>query len=453
MTARTNEVAASRRSDCRGDNRTGADHSTNSAGPTDIGAPVLRDAGGRSLTIDYRPVAALIPYARNARTHTDAQVAEIAGSIRAFGWTNPVLVDGDSGIIAGHGRVLAARKLGMTTVPVIELAGMSDAEKRAYIIADNKLAMKAGWDESMLAAEIGDLKDLGFDLTLTGFDFAEIADLLKGDAAVFADDAPAPPEHPLTRPGDVWTLGVHRLVCGDATSPEVVADALAGGLADMVFTDPPYNVAYAKGKLKKAIANDDLGKDFGAFLENACRAMLPATKGAIYICISGAEIDVLKAAFAAAGGHWSTFVIWSKNAFTLGRSDYQRQYEPILYGWAEGGDHYWCGARDQSDIWQIDKPRVNDLHPTMKPLALVERAIRNSSKSRDTILDPFAGSGTTLMAAEATGRQAALVELDPAYCDVIVRRWQEGTGGKASRQDGSGLEESILNTDMQEAPG
>jgi DNA modification methylase len=415
MTARANEVAASRRSDRRGDDRIGADHATNSGIPTDVGATVPGDTGDRGLVIDYRPMTSLIPYARNARTHSDAQVAEIAASIRAFGWTNPVLVDGDSGIIAGHGRVLAARKLGMTTVPVIELAGLSEAEKRAYIIADNKLAMKAGWDEELLAAEIGDLKDLGFDLTLTGFDFAEIADLLKGDAAVFADDAPAPPEHPLTRPGDVWTLGVHRLVCGDATRPEVVAEALAGNLADMVFTDPPYNVAYARGKVRKAIANDDLGKDFGSFLEKACRAMLPATKGAIYICISGAEIDVLKAAFAAAGGHWSTFVIWSKNAFTLGRSDYQRQYEPILYGWAEGGDHYWCGARDQGDIWQIDKPRANDLHPTMKPVELVERAIRNSSKSRDIVLDLFGGSGTTLIACERTGRAARLVELESPH--------------------------------------
>jgi DNA modification methylase len=171
--------------------------------------------------------------------------------------------------------------------------------------------------------------------------------------------------------------------------------------------------------------------------------MVAVTKGGIYICMSSSELDVLKTAFESAGGHWSTFVIWSKNAFTLGRSDYQRQYEPILYGWAQGNEHYWCGARDQGDVCQVNRPRSNDLHPTMKPLALVERAIRNSSKSRDTILDPFAGSGTTLMAAEATGRHAALVELDPAYCDVIVRRWQEGTGGKAVRQDGAGMEPGI----------
>ena len=403
----------------------------------------LRPEKARRLAVSYRPLESLIPYARNARTHSDAQVAEIAASIRAFGWTNPVLVDGENGIIAGHGRVLAARKLGMAAVPVIELAGMSEAEKRAYILADNKLALKAGWDEAMLAAEIGDLKDLGFDLALTGFEFAEIDSLLTGEAPSFPDDAPPLPEEPVTRPGDIWTMGEHRLLCGDATDAAVVRLALDGRLADMVFTDPPYNVAYRKGKVSKAIANDDLGEEFGVFLEKACRAMVPATKGAIYICISGAEIDVLKAAFAAAGGHWSTFVIWSKDRFTLGRSDYQRQYEPILYGWPQGTDHYWCGARDQGDIWQIDRPRANDLHPTMKPIALVERAIRNSSKGRDTVLDPFGGSGTTLMAAEATGRQAALVELDAGYCDVIVRRWQEATGKRAVRQDGSGLADAV----------
>ena len=212
---------------------------------------------------------------------------------------------------------------------------------------------------------------------------------------------------------------------------------LGGSLADLDFTDPPYNVAY-EGKTAKrlTIRNDALGVEFGAFLGAACAAMLQVTKGALYICMSSSEIGTLKAAFESAGGHWSTNVIWAKNAFTLGRSDYQRQYEPILYGWPSGTDHYWCGARDQGDVWQHDRPTKNDLHPTMKPVALVERAIRNSSKSRDIVLDPFAGSGTTLMAAEATGRTAALVELDPGYCDVIVQRWQEATGKVAHREDG-----------------
>ncbi len=217
---------------------------------------------------------------------------------------------------------------------------------------------------------------------------------------------------------------------------------LDGSLADLVFTDPPYNVAYeGKTKDKLRIANDALGAEFAAFLEAACGAMLSVTKGALYICMSSSEIGTLKGAFEGAGGHWSTNVVWAKNAFTLGRSDYQRQYEPILYGWPSGTDHYWCGARDQGDVWQHDRPVKNDLHPTMKPVALVERAIRNSSKSRDLVLDPFAGSGTTLMAAEATGRTAALVELDPRYCDVIIRRWQEATGKVAHREDGTAFGE------------
>jgi DNA modification methylase len=396
-------------------------------------------ADERALQVEYRPLDRLIPYARNARTHSDRQVAEIAASILEFGWTNPILVDGENGVVAGHGRLLAARKLELNMVPVIELKSMSEAQKRAYILADNRLALNAGWDDAMLAAEVADLSSLGFDLGLAGFEAFEIEKLLdlhrEGDAPSFPDEAPSPPADPVTRPGDLWCLGDHRLLCGDATRPEDLARVLEGGLADMVFSDPPYNVAY-ESKGHRQIANDALGAEFAAFLQAACTGMLQVTKGAIYICMSSSEIGTLKQAFESAGGHWSTFVIWSKSSFTLGRSDYQRQYEPILYGWAKGSDHYWCGARDQGDVWQYAKPVRNDLHPTMKPVALVERAIRNSSKSRDTVLDPFAGSGSTLMAAEATGRRAALVELDPAYCDVIVKRWQEQTGGMAVSEDG-----------------
>jgi DNA modification methylase len=394
------------------------------------------------LAVEYRPLVDLIPYARNARTHSDAQVAQIAASIREFGWTNPVLVDGDNGIIAGHGRVLAARKLKSNEIPVIELRGLSEAQKRAYVLADNKLALNAGWDDMMLAAEVADLVAMGIDCDLTGFEPVEIEKLLdlnrQGDQPVFPDEAPARPENPVTRPGDLWLLGEHRLLCGDATRADDVSRVLDGGLADMVFADPPYNVAYqGKSGSHKAIANDALGSEFAPFLEAACRAMIGMTKGALYICMSSSEIGTLKSAFEAAGGHWSTYVVWAKNAFTLGRSDYQRQYEPILYGWPSGSQHFWCGARDQGDVWHHDRPVKNDLHPTMKPIALVERAIRNSSKTRDTVLDPFAGSGTTLMAAEATGRRAAVIELDPGYCDVIVQRWQDATSN-AVILDGNG---------------
>jgi DNA modification methylase len=219
---------------------------------------------------------------------------------------------------------------------------------------------------------------------------------------------------------------------------EAVEKVLAGGLSDMVFCDPPYNVNYGatmKDTLRgthRPIANDNLGSNFERFLREACVNMLAVTKGALYICMSSSEIHTLQRVFRDAGGHWSTFVVWAKNTFTMGRSDYQRQYEPILYGWREGADHFWCGARDQGDVWFIKKPHVNDLHPTMKPVELVERAMRNSSKTRDTVLDPFGGSGTTLIACEKAGRQARLIELEPKYCDVIIRRWQEFTGQEAT---------------------
>jgi DNA modification methylase len=392
------------------------------------------------LQIAWRPLGELIPYTRNPRTHSDAQVAQIAASIREFGWTNPVLVDDAKGIIAGHGRVLAARKLGLDEVPVIELGHMSEAQRRAYLLADNQLALNAGWDEALLRLELADLSDLGFDLGLIGFGEGELERLLSGESktGLTEDDAaPALPEQAITWPGDLWVLGEHRLLCCDATVRADVERVLGGQLADMTFTDPPYNVDYAntpKDKLRgkhRPILNDNLGSGFETFLLDACANILAVTKGAVYVCMSSSELHTLQRAFAAAGGKWSTFVIWAKSTFTLGRADYQRQYEPILYGWKDGSDHFWCGARDQGDVWFFDKPVRNDLHPTMKPVALVERAIRNSSKSRDVVLDPFGGSGSTLIACEKAGRQARLIELDPKYVDVIIQRWQDWTDATA----------------------
>jgi len=399
---------------------------------TEVGPSWPADAVAR------RPVAALVPYARNARTHSPEQVAEIAASIREWGWTVPVLVDDAGTIIAGHGRVLAAQSLGITDVPVMIATGWSEAQKRAYVIADNKLALNAGWDAELLPVELGDLKTMGFDLGLTGFGELELGKLLPDDSGGGdPDDAPEPPAEPISKPGDLWICGEHRVLCGDATVRADVDRLLDGELADMAFCDPPYNVNYAnsagdkqRGK-NRPILNDSLGSEFGALLSAASANMLAVTKGAIYICMSSSELDTLQRAFREAGGKWSTFVIWAKNSFTLGRADYQRQYEPILYGWKEGADHFWCGARDQGDVWFFDKPVKNDLHPTMKPVALVERAIRNSSKSRDIILDLFGGSGTTMIAAERTGRRARLLELDPRYVDTIVLRWQSVTSGVA----------------------
>ena len=401
------------------------------------------------LKIEHTSVDRLIPYVRNARMHSDDQVAQIAGSIAEFGFVNPILVGEDDVIIAGHGRLLAARKLGMAEVPVIRLEHLSETQRRALVIADNKIAANSTWDEDMLRLELEELRAEDFDLDITGFDLDEIDRLLQGSDSETAgltddDEIPEAPEEAITKPGDLWLLGEHRLLCGDATVLGDVEKVLDGGLADLCFTDSPYNVDYGKntnasspGKDRR-ILNDNLGDGFEAFLYDACLNILTVTKGGVYMCMSSSELHTLQTAFKAAGGHWSTFVIWAKNTFTLGRSDYQRQYEPILYGWKEGTDHFWCGARDQGDVWFVDKPRKNDLHPTMKPVALVERAIRNSSKSRDIVLDPFGGSGTTLIACEKTGRSARLIELDPKYVDVVVSRWEQHTGGIAVLEaDGS----------------
>ncbi len=399
------------------------------------------------LNVQQIALEQLVPYARNARTHSESQVAQIAGSIAEFGFVNPVLIGGDNIIIAGHGRVMAAKKLGLQTVPTIKLDHLTENQRRALVIADNKIAENAGWDEELLRLELQNLADEDFDLDLLGFDDVELDDLLTSldddEAAALDENIPEVQETPVSRTGDIWIMGEHRLLCGDSTSEADMKKLMAGDLADMVFTDPPYNVNYgetAKDKLRskggakagRKIMNDNLGDDFEAFLTAACKNMLAHTKGALYICMSSSELDTLQSAFRNAGGKWSTFIIWAKNTFTLGRSDYQRQYEPILYGWKDGNDRYWCGARDQGDVWFYNKPQKNDLHPTMKPVDLVVRGIKNSSKTLDIVLDPFGGSGSTLIAAEHTGRQARLIELDPKYVDVIVRRWQEMTGLQAT---------------------
>ena len=396
-----------------------------------------------SLQIHYRPVESLIPYARNAKQHTDAQVAQIAASIREFGWGAPILVDGKNNVIAGHGRLLAARKLGMSEVPVVPMGHLTDIQRRALILADNKIGENASWEDELLGLELAELQSSGFDLGITGFSPDEWDALIAGDTdndgLTDEDQVPEVTENPISRAGDVWLLGEHKVLCGDATKAEDYKALLGDELVDMTFTDPPYNVNYAntaKDKMRgknRPILNDNMGDGFGAFLLAACQNILNVTKGAVYIAMSSSELDTLQSAFRAAGGKWSTFVIWAKNTFTMGRADYQRQYEPILYGWRDGADHYWCGARDQGDVWQIKKPHKNDLHPTMKPVELVERAVRNSSKTRDLILDPFGGSGSSLIACEKSGRRARLIELDPKYVDVIVKRWQDFTGAEATR--------------------
>ena len=392
-----------------------------------------------SYGIERVNVSALTAFSGNPRTHSDTQIDQIAASIREFGWTNPILVDAGGVIIAGHGRLAAASRLGLAEVPVIRLGHLSDAQRKALVIADNQLALNAGWDEVALSNLVRELDAEKFELDLLGFDSADLDRYLAGldgDAAADAEETEIPelPVIPTTRPGDLWILGEHRLLCGDATVVTDVERLMDGQLADMAALDPPYNVDYANASKNKSLAkdrrilNDALGDGFYQFLYDTCVNLLLVTKGACYVCMSSSELHTLQKAFTDAGGKWSTFIIWAKNTFTLGRADYQRQYEPILYGWKQGTDHFWCGARDQGDVWFVDKPRVNDLHPTMKPVELIERAIQNSSKSRDIVLDLFGGSGTTLIAAERTGRSARLLELDPKYVDVIVERWQNLTG-------------------------
>jgi DNA modification methylase len=391
------------------------------------------------MIVTDMPVESLVPYARNPRNNT-AAIDAVKASIAEFGFRQPIVVDEKLVVIVGHTRLEAAKKLGLKTVPVHVAEGLTPAQAKAYRIMDNRSHENAEWDDELLRLEFGDLKLDDFDLALTGFVSEELDKLLGAEqikGLTDPDEAPEVPAEAVSKPGDLWILGDHRVLCGDSTVMTDVEKLMGGQLADMAVTDPPYNVDYgnsAKDKMRgknRRILNDALGEGFHQFLHDTCVNLLMVTKGACYICMSSSELHTLQKAFTDAGGKWSTFIIWAKNTFTLGRADYQRQYEPILYGWKDGSQHYWCGARDQGDVWFVDKPRVNDLHPTMKPVELIERAITNSSKSRDIVLDLFGGSGTTLIAAERTERSARLMELDPRYVDVIVQRWQDYTGNKA----------------------
>ena len=408
--------------------------------------------------LEYWPIQKLIEYARNPRKN-DHAVDAVSAAIREFGFRVPIVAKSDGTVIDGHLRLKAAKKLGLETVPVLLGDDMTETQIKAFRLSVNKLAELAGWDDELLKLELTDLQDADFDLGLMGFSDEELDRLINGDAGggLTDDDAvPETPKEPVSRPGDLWILGNHRLLCGDSTMLSDVEKLMGNELADMAFTDPPYNVDYgnnAKDKMRgkdRRILNDALGDGFYQFLYDACVNLLMVTKGGCYVAMSSSELHTLQKAWLDAGGKWSTFIIWSKNTFTLGRADYQRQYEPILYGWKQGADHFWCGDRDQSDIWNYNKPRVNDLHPTMKPVELVERAIKNSSKSRDIVLDLFGGSGTTLIACEKTGRQARLMELDPKFVDVIVKRWEEYTGLQAVRQE-DGVKFAELTTSADDA--
>ena len=389
--------------------------------------------------VERRPISDLIPYARNSRTHSEAQVAQIAASIREWGWTMPILIDETGNIIAGHGRVMAAQKLNIKDVPCMTAEGWSEAKRRAYVIADNKLALNAGWDDEMLRVEFGELRDLDFDLSLTGFDDAEIDALFPTEVAeglTDEDAVPEAPEQPVTVEGDVWVLGRHRLMCGDSTSIEHLQRLCDGQLVDMWLTDPPYNVAYEGGtKEKLTIKNDSMADDqFRQFLRDAYVAADAVMKAGAVFYIWHADLEGYNFRGAAKDAGWTVrqCLIWKKSSLVMGRQDYHWIHEPCLYGWKDGAAHLWAADRKQTTILQFDKPSRNGEHPTMKPVELFEYQMLNNTKGSDLVLDSFAGSGTTAIACEKHGRNARLMELDPKYCDVIIKRWQDFTGQQAT---------------------
>jgi len=386
----------------------------------------------------------LIPYVNNSRTHSDDQIAQVAASIKEFGFTNPVLTDGENGIIAGHGRVLAARKLGMNQVPCIELSHLTKNQRKAYIIADNKLALNSGWDDELLKIELDELDTDGFDISLTGFTPEELDALIVTEVEGLTDEdvVPEPPIEPITKMGDVWILGNHRVMAGDSTRIDAVETLMDGQKASLVVTDPPWNVAYgtnlannAQDYKARTILNDsmDAGKwaEFlSAVVGNLALVTLP---GCPLYCVMGpSEWPAIDKALRDGGFHWSSTIIWAKDQLVMSRKDYHTQYEPIWYGWNDRAARLWVVKdRKQSDLWECKRPKRSPLHPTTKPVELIERAILNSSNVGAIVFEPFGGSGSTLIACEKTGRECRLIELDPKYCDVIVKRWQEFTGNKA----------------------
>ena len=373
------------------------------------------------------PVTKLVPYVNNARTHSPEQINKLRASLREFGFINPVIIDRNYGVIAGHGRIMAAKEEGITEVPCVFADHLSEAQKKAYILADNRMAMDAGWDEELLRVEIEALQGMDFDPLLTGFDEAELADLFGEETEAKEDDfdVDAELEKPtVTQSGDVWTLGRHRLICGDSTQPETFDIVMQGKKANLVVTDPPYNVNYegTAGKIK----NDNMASEkFYQFLLDAFTniARVMADDASIYVFHADTEGLNFRKAFSDAGFYLSGCCIWKKPSLVLGRSPYQWQHEPCLYGWKKNGKHQWYSDRKQTTIWEFDKTKKNTDHPTMKPIPLLAYPICNSSKSNTLILDPFGGSGSTLIACEQTDRSCYTAELDEKYCDVIVKRY------------------------------
>ena len=412
------------------------------------------------LNIEYVDIDLVKPSDKNPRTHTKDQVQQIADSMCKFGWVNPILVDENYEIIAGHGRLMAGKLLGYTKVPIAKLCHLSEKEKLGLLVADNRITENAGWDDEKLQEVMQQLHDENFDLSVLGFTNKELEKFRAEfdseiEAAAIEDIVPDQTDKVISKQGDIWILGEHRLLCGDACIAENYDKLMKGEMANMVFTDPPYNVAYdesfrnknEKAENPRLIKNDNLGDEFQEFLTRAMENILEHTNGSLYICMGGSELHTLYKAFTDAGGKFDAYIVWVKNTFALSRSKYQHQHEWMVFGNTEsvykeqheaillgknpGDTAPWYGGRNQTDVWNFDKPTNNDLHPTMKPVALIERAINNSSRTMDIVLDAFGGSGSTLIAAEKTNRRCRMIELDEKYVDTIVKRWQEFTGRDA----------------------
>ena len=380
------------------------------------------------------PVAKLIPYINNARTHSPEQIRKLRASLREFGFVNPVIIDREYNVIAGHGRIMAAKEEGITEVPCVYADHLTEAQKKAYILADNRMALDAGWDEEMLRVEIEALREMEFDPMLAGFDEKELEALYAGDGDEAKDDdfdlSAALEKASFVEPGDIWTVGRHRLMCGDATKAEDVEKLMGGERANLIVTDPPYGVSF-KSSSGLTIQNDSMkNEEFYTFLLSAFQAMAAVLEkgGAAYVFHADTEGLNFRRAFIDAGFHLAGCCIWVKDSLVLGRSDYQWQHEPILYGFLQNGKHPWYSDRKQTTIWNYAKPKRNENHPTSKPLDLLGYPITNSSRENGIVIDTFGGSGSTMMACEQTGRICRMMELDPKYASVILRRYVEDFG-------------------------
>ena len=392
--------------------------------------------------VERRKVAKLVPYARNSRTHSDEQIGQIAASITEWGFANPVLIDERGGIIAGHGRVLAAKQLGLTDIPVMVAKGWTEAQKRAFVIADNKLTLNGGWDNDILRAEFGELEGLNFDLGKLGFNPEELAGIrdVRPDGATDPDEAPEPPANPVAITGDLWELGRHRLLCGDSTSAEDTARLLDGAKPHLMVTDPPYGVEYDANWRNERVRQDGtpsdgraIGKVSNDHQSDWREAWVLFPGDVAYVWHAGLRARSVMASLEESGFNIRAQIIWAKQQFAIGRGDYHFMHEPCWYAVRKGKPGQWAGDRKQTTVWAIDKPHKSETgHSTQKPIECMKRPIENNSKPGDAIYEPFAGSGTTIIAAEMTGRVCYAIEIDPAYIDVIIQRFQNFTGLEAT---------------------